>query len=142
MHGQISKAGRGQVRGILVEAAWSASRAPGRSGRLSTDPRAPRFSDCVVATACKLTVLAWHLIQRSGLRVRATQFGHPISRASSSWLPGPVPPRCPSTPGAAYNDKRRRSEERKIAEQAERTYQVFVAHWQPTEPSGTQARIC
>jgi len=29
VHGRISKAGRAQVRGVLVEAAWSASRAPG-----------------------------------------------------------------------------------------------------------------
>ncbi len=29
VHGRISKAGRAQVRGVLVEAAWSASRTPG-----------------------------------------------------------------------------------------------------------------
>jgi hypothetical protein len=29
-------------------------------------------------------------------------------------------------PGAAYNDKQRRNEEK-----TERAYQVFVAHWQP-----------
>ena len=29
VHGRISKAGRAQVRGVLVEAAWSARRAPG-----------------------------------------------------------------------------------------------------------------
>ena len=29
VHGRISKAGRAHVRGVLVEAAWSASRAPG-----------------------------------------------------------------------------------------------------------------
>jgi transposase len=33
VHGRISKAGRAQVRGVLVEAAWSASRAPGGYGR-------------------------------------------------------------------------------------------------------------
>ena len=30
---------------------------------------------------------------------------------------------------------------KQIAEQAERSYQVFVAHWQPTKPTGTQAPV-
>jgi transposase len=43
VHGRISKAGRAQVRGVLVEAAWSASRAPGplRAFSSGSKPAAP-----------------------------------------------------------------------------------------------------
>jgi transposase len=46
VHGRISKAGRAQVRGVLVEAAWSASRAPGAvAGVLPPDQGPPRLPD-------------------------------------------------------------------------------------------------
>ena len=38
-------------------------------------------------------------------------------------------------PGAAYNDKQRRNEEKLAAEQAEHAYEVLVAHWQPKRPT-------
>jgi hypothetical protein len=54
-----------EVRGVLVEAAWSASRAPGPLRAFYQRIQARRgFQTAVVATARKLTVLAWHLITR------------------------------------------------------------------------------
>jgi len=44
-------------------------------------------------------------------------------------------------PGATYNDEQSRNEEKELAEQAERAYQVFVAHWQATKPTGTRAPV-
>ena len=38
-------------------------------------------------------------------------------------------------PGAAYNDKQRRNEEKIAVENAERAYQVLVTHWQPRRPT-------
>lgn len=38
-------------------------------------------------------------------------------------------------PGAAYNSKQRRDEENAVVEQAERAYEVLVAHWQPRKPA-------
>jgi transposase len=38
-------------------------------------------------------------------------------------------------PGAAYNDKQRRNQEKIAAEIAEHAYQVLVAHWQPKRPA-------
>ena len=65
VHGRISKAGRAQVRGVLVEAAWSASRAPGPLRAFYQRIKARRgFQTAVVATARKMTVLAWHLVTK------------------------------------------------------------------------------
>jgi hypothetical protein len=65
VHGRISKAGRAQVRGMLVEAAWSASHAPGPLRAFYQRIKARRgFQTAVVATACKMTVLAWHLVTK------------------------------------------------------------------------------
>ena len=62
MHGRISKTGRAHTRGVLVEAAWSATRAPGPLRAFYHRVQARRgFQKAVVATARKLTILAWHL---------------------------------------------------------------------------------
>src|SRR6476620_5610261 len=62
VHGRISKTGRAHVRGVLVEAAWSASRSPGPLRAFYHRVQARRgFQKAVVATARKLTILAWHL---------------------------------------------------------------------------------
>ena len=142
VHGRISKAGRAQVRGVLVEAAWSATRAPGPLRAFYQRIQARRgFQIAVVATARKMTVLAWHLVTkdqdyafaRPGLvahkrRKLELAAGAPSQRGNHR------------QPGAAYNDKQRRHEEALAAERAERAYQVLVAHWQPTKPNSTPAR--
>ncbi len=65
VHSRISKAGRSQVRGVLVEAAWSACRTPGSLRAFYQRICARRgHQTAVVATARKLTVLAWHLASR------------------------------------------------------------------------------
>ena len=52
VHGRISKTGRAHVRGVLVEAAWSASRAPGPLRAFYQRIKARRgFQKAVVATA-------------------------------------------------------------------------------------------
>jgi transposase len=60
-HGRITKAGPSHARGVLVEAAWSASKAPGPSRAFYRRVQARRGMQ-VVATARKLTVLFWHLM--------------------------------------------------------------------------------
>src|SRR6266571_139544 len=62
-HGRITKAGPGHARGMLVEAAWSASKAPGPLRAFYQRVQARRgMQVAVVATARKLAVLCWHLI--------------------------------------------------------------------------------
>ena len=62
-HGRITKQGRGHARGMLVEAAWAAARAPGplRAFFLRVSSRRGQHV-AAVATARKLAVLIWHLL--------------------------------------------------------------------------------
>lgn len=140
VHGRISKAGRGQVRGILVEAAWSASRAPGPLRAFFTRIKGRRgFQVAVVATARKMTELAWHLVTKD----QDYAFARPALVAHKRRkleLATGAPSRRGNdrTPGAAYNDKQRRHAETAAAEHAERAYELLVAHWQPRKPAGTR----
>lgn len=137
VHGRISKAGRAHVRGILVEAAWSASRAPGPLRAFYQRIKARRgFPTAVVATARKMTVLAWHLITKD----QDYAFARPglvAHKRRKLELSAGAPSRRGNfgAPGAAYNDRQRRQEERIVVEQAERAYATLVAHWRPKNPS-------
>ena len=128
---------------MLVEAAWSASRAGGPLRAFFQRIKARRGSQiAVVATARKLTVLAWHLVTKD----QDYAFARPslVSRKRRKLeLVAGAPSRRGNhrIAGAAYNDKQRRNEEKQVAEQAERAYQVFVAHWQPTKPTGSRAQV-
>ena len=60
-HGRITKSGPGYARGMLVEAAFSASKAPGPLRGFYERVRARRgIQVAIVATARKLAVLCWH----------------------------------------------------------------------------------
>src|SRR3954471_1441932 len=64
-YGRITKAGPSHARGMLVEAAWSTSKAAGPLRAFYQRVQARRgMQVAVVATARKLTVLCWHLIIR------------------------------------------------------------------------------
>jgi hypothetical protein len=137
VHGRISKAGRAQVRGVPVEAAWSASRAPGPLRVFFQRIKARRgFQTAVVATARKMTVLAWHLVTKEQDYVFARP-GLVEHKRRKLELTAGAPSRRGNfgRPGAAYNDKQRRREETAVIEQAERAYQVLVGHWQPRGPA-------
>ncbi len=62
-HGRISKQGRAQARGMLVEAAWVCAKTPGPLRAFFLRVRARRGEQvAAVATARKLAVLCWHLL--------------------------------------------------------------------------------
>src|SRR3954469_5445813 len=64
-HGRITKQGRGHARGMLVEAAWAAARAPGPLRAFFLRVRARRGQYvAAVATARKLAALIWHLLRK------------------------------------------------------------------------------
>jgi transposase len=141
VHGRISKAGRAHVRGVLVEAAWSACHAPGPLRAFYQRIKARRgFQTAVVATARKMTTLAWHLVTKDQDYAFARP-GLTAHKRRKLELAAGAPSRRGNfrTPAAAYNDKQRRAAETAAAEQAERAYQVFVAHWQPHHPAKTAA---
>ncbi len=61
-HGRITKAGPGHARGMLVEAAWPASKAPAPLRAFYCRVRSRRgMQVATMATARKLAVLCWHL---------------------------------------------------------------------------------
>ncbi|MGI5153069.1 IS110 family transposase [Plantactinospora sp. CA-294935] len=142
VHGRISKAGRAHVRGVLVEAAWSASRAPGPLRAFFQRIKARRgFPTAVVATARKMTALAWHLVTKD----QDYAFARPglvAHKRRKLELATGAPSRRGNhrTPGAAYNDKQRRAAETAAAEQAEHAYEILVAHWQPHNPAKARAK--
>jgi transposase len=136
IHGPITKAGRAQARGMLVEAAWAASKAPGPLRAFHQRVRARRgMHIAAVATARKLTVLCWHLAvkgedyafaqpslvahKRRKLELRA---GLPATRGRKGTASG-------------YSLKAVRVAERRLAEHAEHAYRTLTAGWQPNPPA-------
>jgi hypothetical protein len=64
-HGRITKQGRGQARGMLVEAAWAVARSPGPLRAFFQRVASRRGKHvAAVATARKLAVIVWHMLTR------------------------------------------------------------------------------
>jgi hypothetical protein len=92
-HGRITKAGPAHAREMLVEAAWSASKAPGPLRAFYHRVRARRgMQVAAVATARKLTVLCWHLIIKGEGYAFALPSPIATSSASLNCAPGRHPP--------------------------------------------------
>lgn len=140
-HGRIAKQGRGQARGLLVEAAWAAARAPGPLraffGRISSR-RGQHVA--AVATARKITVLAWRLLTRgedyAWVRpaLQARKLRCLELRAGR--------PRRHGQRGAAYdyNIKEVRQRDRQAAEGAETAYAKLTQGWRQSGPKKSRAR--
>jgi transposase len=63
-HGRITKQGRGQARGMLVEAAWAAARSPGPLRAFFRRISARRGQHvAAVATARKMAIVVWHMLR-------------------------------------------------------------------------------
>ncbi len=140
-HGRITKQGRGHARGMLVEAAWAAARAPGplRAFFLRVSSRRGQHV-AAVATARKLAVLIWHLLHKGEsylwarpalyakkMRELELKAGHPAARGQKG-------------AAHAYNLKSHRDQERRWVEQAEAAYVRFVASWSPRGPRSRKVR--
>ena len=136
-HGRISKQGRAWARGMLVEAAFAASRAPGPLRGFYERVKARRgWQIATVAVARKLVVIAWHLVHdqsdyafaRPSLIAKKTRAlelraGHPARRGGQAG------------PAAAYSLKTVREHERALLAQAETAYQHMVTGWQTQRPA-------
>jgi transposase len=137
-HGRISKQGRAHARGMLVEAAWAASRAPGPLRAFFLRIQARRGKPvAAVATARKLAVLACHLLTKAEdyawarpalleakLRKVELAAGQPAARGRRRGR------------AHAYNSKEVRQRERAWLEQTEKAYARFVANWREKPPVG------
>jgi transposase len=136
-YGRITKAGPAQARGMLVEAAFSAARAPGPLRAFYRRVKDRRgFQIATVATARKMTVLCWHLINRGEDYAFARPSLNAHKRRKLELAAGATSRRGPTAgPTHDYHVKQLRDQERALVEQAERSYEVMVAHWQPQRPA-------
>lgn len=137
VHGRITKAGPAQARGMLVEAAFSASRAPGPLRAFYRRVKDRRgFQVATVATARKMTVLCWHLVTKGEDYAFARPSLNAHKRRKLELAAGAQSRRGP-TRGAThdYHIKQLRDQEQAIVEHAERAYEVMIAHWQPKKPT-------
>lgn len=129
-HGRITKQGRGQARGMLVEAARAAARSPGPLRAFYQRIAARRGKHiAAVATARKLAMILWHMLTKDAnyiwarpallarkFRVIELKAGLPAEHARR---------------GIAYdyNIPEKRAAERERTEQAEKDYARFTFPW-------------
>jgi transposase len=135
-HGRITKQGRAHARGMLVEAAWVATKTPGPLRAFFERLRARRgMQIAVVATARKLAVLCWHMVTKG----EDYAFGRPSLTAQKlralELRAGAPARRGQKGRAAAYSLKEVRRRERALTEQAEQTYRQLVADWQAKAPA-------
>jgi hypothetical protein len=135
-HGRITKNGRAHARGMLVEAAFVATKIPGPLRAFYQRVRARRGTQiAIVATARKLAVLCWTMIERgedyafarpslTDKKLRALQLraGMPARRGRKGTA-------------SNYSLKEVRQRELALAEQAEHAYRQQVADWQANRPA-------
>jgi len=136
-HGRITKAGRAHARNMIVEAAFSALRAPGPLRAFYKRIKERRgFQVATVATARKMTVLCWHLIANDEDYAFARPSLNAHKRRKLELAAGSESRRGPVR-GAThdYHIKQLRDQEAAIVEQQERAYEVMISHWQPQRPA-------
>ncbi|MGH3040553.1 MAG: IS110 family transposase [Gaiellaceae bacterium] len=135
-HGRISKQGRAQARGMLVEAAWACAKTPGPLRAFFLRVRARRGEQvAAVATARKLAVLCWHLLTHR----EDYAYGRP-SLVAQKLRALELAAGAPSRRGQrgsthAYNLKKVRAAERALSEQAELAYVKLTEHWRKRGPT-------
>ena len=134
-HGRITKQGRGHARGMLVEAAWAAARAPGPLRAFFLRVRARRGQHvAAVATARKLAVIIWYLLHKGESYAWARPALHAKKLRDLELKAGHKAERGQKGSACAYNIKSHRDQERRWVEQAETAYARFVAGWNPRGP--------
>ena len=139
-HGRITKAGSAHARGMLVEAAWSASKAAGPLRAFYQRVQARRgMQIAVVATARKLAVLCWHLIISGEDYAYAQPSLVAHKRRKLELRAGLPSARGQKGKSAGYSLQAVRAAERDLAAQAEVADRVTIAAWQPPRPTGRTA---
>lgn len=134
-HGRTSKEGSAAARHVLVEAAWSAAKAPGPLRAFAERTAARRGRNvATVAVARKLCVLAWHLLTRE----EDYTFQRPslVRRKLRRLELRTGAPRATRRPGAAplWGSRADDERERELALQAEAAYRRLVTDWQRSRP--------
>ena len=134
-HGKISKQGPGDVRGLLVEAAWHAARSAGPLRAFHQRIAARRGSNvATVATARKIVAIVWHLLSRGEdyAFARPALVREKIRRLEL--MLGAPRHQGRSATGRAHLKTHQRQAEHAVVEQAEQAYRRLVADWQSSRP--------
>jgi transposase len=135
-HGRISKKGRAQARGMLIEAAWACAKTPGPLRAFYQRVRARRGAQiAAVACARKLAVLCWQMLTRG----EDYAFARPLLTAQKlralELRAGAPQRRGQRGPTWAYSVRELRERERALSEQAELAYSKLTAGWQRQRPA-------
>jgi transposase len=134
-HGRISKQGRAQARGMLVEAAWACAKTPGPLRAFFLRVRARRGEQvAAVATARKLAALCWHLLTRGEDYAYARPSLVAQKLRALELAAGAPSRRGQRGSSYAYNLKEVRARERALSEQAELAYTKLTERWQKRRP--------
>jgi transposase len=135
-HGRISKQGAGEIRGLLVEAAWHAARTPGPLHGFHSRLALRRGSKiATVATARKMVVIAWHLLSRGQQYafMRPALYREKIRKLEL--LLGAPRRQGQNLTGRQHLKTDQRRAEKAIAAQHEQAYLRMVADWQASRPA-------
>jgi transposase len=129
-HGRISKQGPGEVRHLLVEAAWHALRTPGPLRAFGERVAARHGANVAcVAVARKLAALAWHMLTggEDYAFARPSLVREKFRRLEL--LLGAERRQGRRNPMRVFADPAARAAERTQAAQAEAAYRRLVADW-------------
>jgi len=129
-YGRISKQGSRMARRMLVEAAWTASRAPGPLRAFHARIRARRGPQiATVATARKLATLAWHMLRNEQDYAYARPSLTRVKLRRLELRCGAAPLTGKRPPVRIYPTGPQRAAERAMLEQAEAAYLRLVSDW-------------
>jgi transposase len=139
-HGRISKQGPGEVRHLLVEAAWHAARTYGPLRAFYERVKGRRGAQvAIVAVARKLVVIAWHMLVRGEdyAFARPSLVREKLRRAEL--LVGAERQQGKRNPVRVFATREQHRLEKELARQAEIAYRRLVQDWQPAIKKGAGA---
>jgi hypothetical protein len=135
-HGKISKQGPGEVRGLLVEAAWHAARTTGPLRAFHQRVAARRGANiATVAVARKLAIIAWHLLSRGEdyAFMRPSLYREKLRRLEL--MLGAPRQQGKKLPSRTFVKPPQRRAEIDAVAQHEAAYRRLVADWTASRPS-------
>jgi transposase len=131
-HGRISKQGPGEVRHLLVEAAWHAARTYGPLRVFAERIASKRGANvATVAVARKLVVIAWHMLSRGEDYAFARPSLVREKLRKLELLVGAERRKGKRNPIRVFATKEQHRLEKDLARQAEVAYRRLVQDWQP-----------
>lgn len=135
-HGKISKQGPGEVRGLLVEAAWHAARSAGPLRAFHQRLAGRRGANiATVAVARKLVIIAWHLLSRGEDYAFMRPSLHREKIRRLELMLGAPRQQGTKLPSRAFVKPPQRRAEMDAVAQHEAAYRRLVADWQASRPS-------